>query len=148
MEIKKRGKGKNANCFGMLAMYKFYKENYENPVDYNTYVKIVKACNTELVRQITEESECIQLPYRLGKLQVCKFERSYDQPKNRWKIDWKRTREEGFTVYYEQKYIYKWCWKKHHAIAINKTAYKFIASRASKRKVPKLLATKRIDYYK
>lgn len=148
MDIKKRGEGVNKNCLGLRQMYKFYCENYDSPVNYSEYAKIIKACNIELIRVITEESEEVKLPYRLGTLQVCKFERSYDQPKNKWKIDWKKTKEQGFTVYHDQKYIYKWMWKKHHSVVKNKTGYKFKPSRRASRIVPKLLATKKHDYFK
>lgn len=143
--IKKRGKGKNTNCLGLREMYRFYRENYE-AIDYKTFSRVVKACNRELVRTITIEAAEIQLPYRLGKLQVCKFERSYDQPQNKWKVDWKRTNEVGYKVYFDQKYIYKWCWKKHSSVVKNKTGYRFEASREAKRTVPRLLSTKKIDY--
>lgn len=147
-EYKRRGKGKNTNCLSLRDMYKFYLSNYTDTVSYDLFSKIIKACNKELVNVIAKESAAVQLPYRLGELQVCKFERSYDQPKNKWKIDWKRTREQGFTVYHDQPFIYKWCWKKHHSIVKNKTGYKFIPSRGCSRLIPKLLKTKKVDYFK
>lgn len=147
-EIKPRGKGRNTNCLGLREMYKYYVANYEDHTDYTTFATTIKACNKELLRVITHESATVQLPYRLGKVQVCKFERSYDQPQNKWKVDWKRTREEGFRVYFEQKYIYKWVWKKHNSVVKNKTGYKFTPSRQASRLVPKLLATNNIDYLK
>lgn len=148
MDIKKRGKGKNSNCLGMRDMYKYYTKNYQEPVDYDTFAKVIKACNKEFIRVATEDAATIQLPYRLGKIQICKFERSYDQPQNKWKVDWKKTKEMGFRVYFDQKYIYKWCWKKHNSIVKNKTGYKFTPCRQASRIVPKLLATKKIDYLK
>lgn len=147
-KIIKRGKGKHSNSLGIKHIYKFYTENYKDAVDYETFTKIVKSFNKELVSAITKESAIIQLPYRLGELQVSKFERSFDQPMNKWKVDWKKTREMGFKVYHDQKYIYKWNWKKHHSVVKNKTGYKFVPARDSSRLVPKMLATKRIDYFK
>lgn len=148
MEIKKRSKGKNKGCLGIKDIYKFYISNYENPIEYSQFVEIIKACNTEAIDYITKEAGCLELPYRLGRLQVCKFERSFNQPKNKWKVDWKKSNELGFRVYHDQQFIYKWVWKKHYSIVRNKTGYKFIASRTSARLIPKLLATKKYDYFK
>lgn len=148
-EPKKRGKGKVKNCLAIRDMYKYYKVTYSknNPVDYKTYARIIKKCNKELIRTIVEDSTCFNLPYRLGKLQICKFKRSFDQPKNKWAIDYKRSREMGFTVYYDTPYVYKWVWKKHNAIVKNKTGYKFKASRTTAREVPKAIKRK-VDYFR
>ena len=149
--MKKPGKRKNCKnkgCHGLKDMYKFYIENYDNPLSYKEFTEIIKASNNEILNYITKESGILELPYRLGKLQVSKFERSFNQPKNKWKIDWKRSVEEGFTVYHDQPFIYRWTWKKHNSIVKNKTGYKFIACRTASRLVPKLLSTKQIDYFK
>lgn len=148
MIFKKRGKGKYTGCYGIKSIYKFYKKTYNSNIEYKQFVEIIKSCNEELIRVITEEAEIVELPYRLGKIQVSKFERSYNQPKNKWKIDWKRSNELGIRVYHDQPFIYKWTWKKHHSIVKNKTGYKFIAARDSARIVPRLLATKQYDYFK
>lgn len=144
----KRKKGKNKGCHGLKDMYKFYIENYDNPLSYKEFAEIIKASNSEILDYITKESGILELPYRLGILQISKFERSFNQPKNKWKIDWKRSVEEGFTVYHDQPFIYRWTWKKHHSIVKNKTGYKFIACRTAARLVPELLSTKQIDYFK
>jgi len=144
----KRKKGKNKGCHGLKDMYKFYIENYDNPLSYKEFTEIIKASNSEILDYITKESGILELPYRLGILQISKFERSFNQPKNKWKIDWKRSVEEGFTVYHDQPFIYRWTWKKHHSIVKNKTGYKFIACRTAARLVPELLSTKQIDYFK
>ncbi len=148
MTIKPRGKGKYTGCYGIKSIYKFYKKTYNTNIDYKQFVEIIKACNEELIKVITENAEIVELPYRLGKIQISKFERSYNQPKNKWKIDWKKSNELGIRVYHDQPFIYKWTWKKHHSIVKNKTGYKFIAARDSARTVPRLLATKKYDYFK
>lgn len=148
-EVKKRGIGKIKNCLSIRQMYIYYKSLYdkEDIVDYKIFARIIKKCNKELINQIVNYSEKVTLPYRLGDLQICKFKRSFNQPKNKWKIDYKKTKELGFTVYHDQEYIYKWCWKKHYAIVKNKTGYKFSANRGTARAVPRALERK-IDYFK
>ena len=145
--MKPRSKGKIKGCLGIKQMYEYYKTEYDNPVDYDTFAKIAKACNKELLNQIVNESAIVDLPYRLGKLQVSKFERSYNHEKYKWAIDFKRTKEMGFTVYFDQKFIYKWVWKKHYAIVRNKTGYKFQPNRAAKRLVPEALRNKK-DFFR
>ena len=143
----KRTKGKYVGCYGIRDMYKYYKINYEDTIDYNSFAKYIKLCNEELIELITKDATIVDLPYRLGRIQVSKFERSFNQPKNKWKIDWKKSVELGYKVYHDQKFIYKWTWKKHHSIVKNKTGYKFIAARDSARTVPKLVKTKQYDYF-
>ena len=147
MEAKKRTEGKIKNCLAIRDMYKFYKKTYDDPVDYKTFSKIIKACNRELVNTIVTESSIVTLPYRLGKLQIGRFDRSYRQPINKMSIDWKRTRENGFTVYHDEPNVYKWCWVKHSSIVRNKTGYKFSVCRFAKREVPKAVRNK-IEYFK
>ena len=145
--MKKRTEGKIKECLAIRDMYKFYKNTYDDPVEYKVYAKIIKACNKELIRQITKESEILELPYRLGKLQIARFDRSYDKPTNKLAVNWKLTKEHGFKVFHEDNNIYKWVWNKHHSIVINKTGYKFMACRFAKREVPKALKDK-VEYFK
>lgn len=145
---KKRTEGKIKGCLSIRDMYKYYKSNYTEPVDYKTFSKIIKTCNKELVRLVTEESQEILLPYRLGSLQIVRYDRKFTRASNKWAVDWKKTREHGFKIYHEQKYLYKWVWKKHSAIVKNKTGYKFTASRFAKREVPKAVNTKKVEYFK
>lgn len=145
---KKRTEGKIKGCLTLRDMYKYYKKNYTDVVDYRTFSKIIKACNKELVKAIVEDSQEILLPYRLGSLQVVRFERKFTRPMNKWAVDWKKTNELGFKVFHEQKFLYKWVWKKHSAIVKNKTGYKFTTCRFSKRAVPNAVKNKKIEYFK
>lgn len=146
MQNKKRTEGKIKGCLGIKQAYKFYKNNYEDIEDYSEFSRIIKECNKELLSKIVNESEVISLPYRLGELQISKFERGFNKPKNKWPVDWKKSKELGFIVYYDTPYIYKWVWKKNRAVFKNKTGYKFQANRTAKRMVPKAIKEK-IDYF-
>lgn len=143
----KRTEGRIKECLAIRDVYKFYKRTSDDPVDYRTFAKVVKACNKEFVNQVVRESEILDLPYRLGKIQVARFEKKYDRPINKLAINWKLTKEHGFKIYHEDTNIYKWCWKKHLAIVRNKTGYKFTASRFAKREVPKAVKDK-VEYFK
>ncbi len=148
----KRGTGKVKGLLAIRDMYKYYvalkKDSKEKPVDYKTFSKITKECNKELINQVVNNSEAITLPYRLGILQVSKFERTFlESKKNKWTIDYKRSREEGVLIYHDTPFIYKWKWKKHNAVVKNKTGYKFKANRACKRLITVALKNK-VDYFK
>lgn len=147
--IKKRSEGKYKGCLTIRDMYKAYKETTpkEKQVDYKTYSDIIKKCNKETIRVITREAETLRLPLRLGLLKVTKYERSYNKAKWKWAVDFKATNENGFKVFHDQQFIYKWEWRKKNSTVRNKTKYKFIACREAKREVPKALKTKLIDYY-
>lgn len=148
-EIKKRGKGKITKCLGLREIYKFYLSNLkkdEDKLNYKEFSKIIKACNLETIRNITQESETFSVPYRCGQLRVIKYDRVYNN-KKKWAIDFKATKEKGFTVYFDQPYIYKFTWVKKNAIVKNKGKYKFIPTRMAKREIPRMLKTKKIDYY-
>lgn len=108
----KRTEGKIKNCLTIRDIYKFYKKTYDEPVEYKVFAKVVKLCNKELVNQIVNESQIVDLPYRLGKMQICRFKRSFNKPKNKLSVDWKLTKEHGFKIFHEDDNVYKWVWKK------------------------------------
>lgn len=147
MNIKKRTEGKIKGCLSLKEMYKFYKENYDEAVDYKLFSKIIKLCNKELVRVISNESECVELPYRLGEMQIVRFERSFKKPSNKMAVDWAKTKELGFKVFHDDDNIYKWSWKKHSAIVRNKTGYKFTTIRFARRQVKQAINNK-VEYFK
>jgi hypothetical protein len=147
MNIKKRTEGKVKGCLSVRDMYKYYKKNYDEPVDYKLFSQIIKACNKELINKVVKESECVELPYRLGELQIARFERSFKKASNKMAVDWAKTKELGFKVFHDDDNIYKWVWKKHAAIARNKSGYKFTAIRYAKRQVKPAVDNK-VQYFK
>lgn len=147
--MNKRGKGRITKCLTLKDMYKYYKSicKPNEPIeDYKTFSTIIKECNKEAVNAIIYESETLRLHHRFGELKVTKYERSYNKAKHKWAIDFKATKENGFTVYFDQPYIYSWQWIKRKAVIKNKSKYKFIPCRAAKRAVPQALKQK-IDYF-
>lgn len=124
--------------------------------DYATFAKILRDFNKELSRVILEESEIINLPFRLGKLYITKTKQWYSKPE--WSkiplnlpIDWKTSKEIGKRVYHLNEhtngYIYRWRWYKRGAHVANVTLYKFLPVRQNKRKITQLLK-KGVDYWK
>jgi len=146
MKETKRTEGKIKGCISLKDQYKYYKDNYENTVDYKTYVKYIKECNIRIPESVVYESNDFELPYRAGKLHIVKYDRTY-KVQSMWAVDFNRTKKEGFKVYFHQPYVYKWRWSKTHTIIKNKSKYKFTACRMAKRMVPKALRSGR-DYFK
>lgn len=146
----KRGKGKTKGCLGIRDMYKYYLSitDKEDIITYKLFAKIIKACNKECINQVVNHSQALELPYRQGTLQVCKSERIFKlDGRNKFSIDFGKSKKLGIKVFYDSPYVYKWKWKKHHAIVINKTGYKFRANREANRMIKKALE-KKVDYFK
>ena len=144
----KRGKGKIVKPLGVRDMYKYFCKNSKTKIEYKEYARIIKALNEEIITVVVKEAKLFEIPYRLGALQISKYERNFDRPKEKWPTDYKRSKELGYRVYHEDEFTYKWNWKKTRAIFINKTGYKFTANRGAKRLVKKTLSTTKIDYFK
>ena len=79
-----RTSGKNNSDFGILDIYKFYKQEQKGKnkpiVGLKEFRKIIKYHNTEVCRTIVEDTEEFRMPYRLGYLRIRKF-------KQRLKLD-------------------------------------------------------------
>lgn len=149
---KKRGLGRVKNCLAIRDMYKYYlslkDKKKDEIIPYNLFAKITKECNKEFINQVVNNSEIVTLPYRLGVLQISKFERHFNpNKKNKWTIDYQKSKEEGVLLYHDTPFIYKWRWKKHNCIVKNKTGYKFKANRLSKRLITVALKNGR-DFYR
>ncbi len=132
---RKRKEQKRKGFKTLRDSYNFYKDHCKTkPLTFKLYSSIIKECNLELLNQVVNESNGVTLPYRLGDLEVIKLNRHYGLKKN-WAIDYKRTKELGFPIYFDQKYLYKWNWNIKKCIVTHKTLYKFTAARKAKRMV-------------
>lgn len=143
----KRGKGKIIKPLGIREMYKHFKSYSKTKISYKDYSIIIKACNKEIVKVVVSEAKLFEMPYRLGAIQISKYERVFSKDSTKWATDYKRSKELGYRVYHDQPFIYKWNWKKKKAIFINKTGYKFTANRKAKRLVTHTLTTTKVDYF-
>ena len=147
----KRGKGKLSGCLTIKDAYNSYKqEKIEKEKDYVTrslFSKLCKDFNKELLNQVIEESETVKLPYRLGKLFVIKRELDLGSiPRNKWKVDYQKSKELGFIVYFENDKKYYIRWDKKVAIFKWKSVYLFNACRTAKRQLGAAIKNKK-DYY-
>ncbi len=148
MGSRKGVKNKRVTDLGIKDSYLHYKDKCKgSPVKYKEYCKILKECNLELLNQAVNESNNIKLPYRLGDLNIRKVTRNYGADRDKWAIDYERTKREGFVIYFDQKYLYKWVWDKAKCIVIHKSVYKFVTARKARRMVAPALRSG-VDYFK
>lgn len=132
--------------------YKYYKENcikkkltYET---YSNYSKLLKEMNIIIRNKVIYNSETVTLPFRLGNLYVKKFEVSYNPDNQKsWLIDFKKSKEEGRTVYFGSKYGYKWQWNKRNCIVKGKRYYNFKPCRTASRLIADAVNNKKLDFY-
>ena len=164
----KRSKPRLTKDYGLSDFYKYYKKMYDHKeftskwmekhekylVDSSTYKKIIKDGNKLISKQILEEAKVIQLPAGMGffKIEKKKMNLGSLKKSKNLKIDWKRTKELGKTVYHLNEHTdyhrYKWHWIKKKMRIPNKTPYSFIACRTNKRAISKLLKSKQVlDYH-
>jgi len=149
-----RGKGLISNTLGPRDSFKEF-DNDQAPgslfyIDYRTYRAVIEEFNKKTVNDILTNTGELKLPYRLGSVRIQKKKMKFETSK--MKIDWQATRKVGTKIYHmndhRDNYQYRWYWRKKDVIVKNKTLYCFIASRANKRELARLLKTDRsIDYF-
>ncbi len=132
--------------------YKYYKENcIKKNISYKKYPeysKLLKEMNLILRDKIVYKSETITLPFRLGNLYIKKFEVAYNPDNQKsWLIDFKKSKEEGRTIYYGSPYGYKWQWNKKNCIVKGKRYYSFKPCRTASRLIADAVNNKKLDFY-
>jgi hypothetical protein len=135
----------NKKQIGIREFYKHYCETTKDTIDYQLYTKILKDF-LMMLRNRVLSNESVKLPYKAGHLSIVKFEVKYDPDKQyKWKIDFKKTKELGYKVYYGSEYGYRWKWFKGRIAG--KNYYCFKPCRGASRSITKMLNSG-IDYYK
>lgn len=148
----KRGLGKNKIDISNPEFYEEYKrfELSKNKIVHpiQLYRKVIDSFNKKLVENIILNNETFEFPYKLGYLGIIKYEVIFDlNNKNLWKVDYKKSKEIGQIVYFDQPYRYKWKWDKFKKLK-GKRWYRFQPSRNASRSITKALNNnKSLDYF-
>ncbi len=131
--------------------------DYTNNIIYakNDGIYLIKTQNGDLtyreseIDSIVKENEPVKLPYKLGTLGIIKYKVVLDpDKKNKWKCDYKTSKEMGFIVYFDQEFRYRWKWAKWTSKMRGKRWYTFYPCRPASRAIPQALReNKRLDYY-
>ena len=144
---------RNSKSYTTLDYYNYYKGNIEldssYDVDWNTYQNIVHDYFKYIASEVIDRSREIRLPCKLGYLSIIK-----SKPKNfdlkSLKMDYGESKKQGklilYTNVHSNFYKFRYYWDKHTMMTPNKSKYKFIASRANKRKLAQLIKHGEQDY--
>lgn len=136
---------------GIRDYYNYYKEyckkHNSKPQDYKLFAKITREANC-LIRDKVLSNETFKLPYLMGEIKIIKFENKFNPEKQyRWKVDYKKTKELGYVVYYGEQYGYRWKWIKNKALVAGKMYYHFKPVRMASRLINKAIKVDGIEYY-
>ena len=150
-----RTQGKLNAEIGINDFYKDYIREAESKerttiVDFKTYSSVLKDFHKILVNKIVTENECYKMPFKLGLLGIMKFDQNFDEEKkHRWAVDWKKSKELGQIIYFENTDRYKWRWDKSSVKLKGKKYYQFKASRNNTRLIAQTKKSNpKLDYYR
>lgn len=117
-----------------------------NHVNYKLFASILKDFNI-LLRDIILDNNIVKLPFSLGFLAVLKFQTVFSENnKSKWKVDFKKSKELGFKVYYGDEYGYRWKWYKTIFYNKGNKNFKYVPCRYCSRAIAKNVKSGS-DYY-
>ena len=152
------------NSYGVYDGFKYYRKNRPKGHKYvlteSQYCSIIRRVN-ELLGEALINGEDVTLPYRLGRLEIRKYEAriTTDGKKVRTNlpIDWDRTLKLWYEdkesyknktlIKVEEKEIYKVYYNRNVAEFTNKTFYQFDANRELKRKLKQNIKEGKLDAF-
>ena len=152
------------NSYGVYDGFKYYRKNRPKEHKYvlteSQYFSIIRRVN-ELLGEALINGEDVTLPYRLGRLEVRKYEAriTTDGKKVRTNlpIDWDRTLKLWYEdkesyknktlIKVEEKEIYKVYYNKNVAEFTNKAFYQFDVNRELKRRLKQNIKEGKLDAF-
>ena len=147
-EIKKV-KGKRHHKFiggyNVRDIYKAYKKECDNPLEYKTFQAIIKKLNQNIADSLMTGDQ-IELPQGMGRLEIHKVKTGVKlkkgEPFFHYPIDWENTlklwyedeeaRQQKTLIRKEVPYVYKVFYNKRYAVFNNQSFTKFIPARKLK----------------
>lgn len=152
-EVKPRRKNKIQNPYNRRNMYDHYLSIIDTSSDYfvdaETYNKITSQYYKAVMDKVIYESKTIKLPFRLGHIYIEKKKPTYLNHRSMG-IDWVESKKLGKWVVFSNDhcggYKYQFHWSKMFCRVVNREFYRFIASRANKRALAKVIKTNSNDY--
>lgn len=163
-KVKESRNHKVKNSYGIYDGYKFYRKNKPKDPKYvlteSQYFAITRKVNEFLVEALSKGEDVI-LPFRLGRIEVRKYESriTWDgkKVKSNLPIDWDRTLklwyedEEAYKnktlIKIEEKEIYKIFYNRNLADYTNKSFYQFNFNRELKKKLKYNIKEGEIDAF-
>ncbi len=170
-----RGKNKIQVDYGIQDIYKFYKDNAKNPVDYNQFRDLWKQISTVIIRLILYRNLDFNLPARLGVLcarkikAVPKVREDGTVDKSRLGINYKASWQKWLKEYPELSvkqiagiknkipvyhinehtdgFKIRWKWDRFTCTVKNQAIYKLDLTRSNKKALSKAFNDPKVDYY-
>lgn len=140
-------------CYTIADFYKSYLEYVEKEtvydVGYKKFRMILNDYFKYIANQVMLEGKEFKFPCRLGTLQIIKH-----RPKNynskSLRIDFQSSKQLGKKIYFLNEhsdgYKYRFHYCKQNCLVKNKSKYQFVASRANKRNLAKIIFQKLRDF--
>jgi len=149
-----RGKNKIQDPYTYIDTYKVYVEDIdkESPyyISYEEYRDICRRFYKAVMKEIMDRGYTFKMPFNLGTIHIDKKKIRIDN-KRKLAIDWELTNKHGKVIYHLNehsrgfRYIFHWGrWT--HTLK-NKNFYRFVPSRANKRKLAKMIKSGDYDYF-
>lgn len=115
--------------------------------EYKVFAKIIREANI-IIRDCVLSNDTFDMPYYMGSLKIIRFENKFNPEKQyRWKVDYKKSKEVGYIVYYGEQYGYRWKWNKNKSLIAGKMYYHFKPVRLASRLINTAIKSG-IEYYK
>jgi len=149
-----RGANKVQEPYTLKDTYKTYIEGVDEDspyfVSYKQYRTICEDFYKQMMNYILEHAGEFKMPYNLGKIYVDKKKIKFSN-KKRLAIDWALTNKHGKVIYHlnehSRGYKYIFIWEKKDFKLKNKSFYRFIPTRANKRRLAQLVKSGNYDYF-
>lgn len=126
---------------------RFCAENPKIKLSFGKWISIIRTCNWMYVQHILDTGDILKLPHGFGDLTIVKRKTSIVDENGkriaRLPIDWKRTMEEGVTIYHlnfhSSGWRFKWFWQPKTSKLRQKQVWVLKPSRKASRTMAKYI---------
>lgn len=126
----------------IIDMYKQYKKDYGNDVDYRQFKDILDRFNEQVLNCLLQSSGGFKMPFGLGYVQIVKYKPKSMTPKS-LSVDYKASAEYGKTIYHLNEhsdgYKYRLYWSKTPQTFPDRYRYQLQLVRKNKRQLAQLI---------
>lgn len=126
----------------IIDMYKQYKKDYGDDVDYKQFKDILDKFNEQILNCLLQSSGGFKMPFGLGYVQIVKYKPKSMTPKS-LSVDFKSSAEYGKTIYHLNEhsdgYKYRLYWSKVPQTFPDRYKYQLSLVRQNKRQLAQLI---------